>query len=165
VGEWPDVDFDRSGLHGGLAGVVVARQERRHRVTVCGFLVDTYCLGLKNTVGPRSMASGDLDAFVAYYFDAHGEPPLPVGLDLVQHLVFGAVEYARGLGFEPHPTSTWSLGILGIGRHSARSRSAAMANPCTSRARGTTPPRSRPPSTAPSGKATTTTFFRPMVSP
>ena len=43
--EWPDVDFDRSGLHGGLASVIVARQERRQRVTVCGYLVDTYCLG------------------------------------------------------------------------------------------------------------------------
>jgi hypothetical protein len=111
--EWPDVDFDRSRLHGGLASVVVARQERRHRVTVCGYLVDTYCLGLKNAVGPRSMAAGDLEAFVAYYFDAHGEPPLPVGLDLVQHLVFGAVEYARGLGFEPHPDFDLVAGHLG----------------------------------------------------
>lgn len=58
--EWPDVDFDQSELHGGLANVVVARQERRHRVRVCGYLVDTYCLGLKNTLGPRSMATGDL---------------------------------------------------------------------------------------------------------
>jgi len=111
--EWPDVDFDRSELHGGLANVVVARQERRHRVTVCGYLVDTYCLGLKNTLGPRSMAAGDLDAFVAFYFDAHGEPALPVGLDLVQHLVFGGVEYARGLGFEPHPDVDLVAGHLG----------------------------------------------------
>jgi hypothetical protein len=111
--EWPDVDVERSGLPGGLAGVVVARRERRHRVTACGYLVDTYCLGLKNCLGPRSMGSGDLDAFVAFYFDAHGEPPMPVGLDLVQHLIFGAVEYARGLGFEPHPDFDLVAGHLG----------------------------------------------------
>jgi hypothetical protein len=101
--EWPDVDFDRTALHGGLASVLVAREDRRRgRVEVCGYLVDTHCLGLKNTVGPRTMAAGALDAFVADYFEAHSGPPLPVGLDLVQHLVFGAIEYARSLGFEPH---------------------------------------------------------------
>ncbi|WP_051808447.1 hypothetical protein [Actinoplanes subtropicus] len=163
--EWPDVDFDRSDLHGGLANVVVARQERRDRVTVCGYLVDTFCLGLKNTLGPRSMAAGDLDAFVAFYFDAHDEPPLPVGLDLVQHLVFGGIEYARAWDSSRTPTSTWSPGISANGRHPAQSRSAATASPCTSRAHGTTPPRSRPPSTAPSGKATTTTFCGPTLSP
>jgi hypothetical protein len=111
--EWPDADFDRSELPGGLVGVVVARQERRHRVTVCGYLVDTYCLGLKNALPPRSIAAGDLDAFVADYFVAHGEPPLPVELDLVQHLVFGAIDYARGLGFEPHPDFALVAGQLG----------------------------------------------------
>jgi hypothetical protein len=100
--QWPDVDFDRSKLHGGLASVLVAREDRRrHRVEVCGYLVDTHCLGLKNTVGPKTVAAGALDTFVADYVAAHDGPPLPVGLDLVQHLVFGAIEYARGLGFEP----------------------------------------------------------------
>lgn len=113
--EWSDADADVDGseLDGGLASVVVARQERRNRVTACGYLVDTYCLGVKNALGPRSMAAGDLDAFVADYFDAHGEPPLQVGLDLVQHLVFGAMEYARGLGFEPHPDFGPAAGHLG----------------------------------------------------
>jgi len=109
--EWSDVDVDRSDLDGGLASV--ARHERRNRVTVCGYLVDTYCLGVKNALGPRAMAADDLDAFVADYFDAHGEPPLLVGLDLVQHLVFGAVEYDRGLGFEPHPDFGQAAGHLG----------------------------------------------------
>ncbi len=111
--EWPEVDFDHSELCGGLVSVLVAREERRNRVEVCGYLVDTHCLGVKNTVGPRSMAASALEAFVADYFDAHGEPPLPVGLDLVQHLVFGAVEYARGLGFEPATDFDLVAGHLG----------------------------------------------------
>jgi hypothetical protein len=32
---------------GGLAGVMVARRERASRVTVCGFLVDVHCLGVR----------------------------------------------------------------------------------------------------------------------
>ena len=33
----------------------------------------------------------------------HGPTTLPCRLELARHLVFGAVDYARGLGFEPHP--------------------------------------------------------------
>src|SRR6266508_1099235 len=47
---WPD--RPGSGREGsGLAGVVVARERPRgggDRVSVCGWLVDTYCLGVKD---------------------------------------------------------------------------------------------------------------------
>jgi hypothetical protein len=88
------------------------------------------------------MAAGALDAFVADYFAAHDGPPLPVGLDLAQHLVFGAIEYARSLGFEPHRDLDLVVDHLGSGPRAPRSPSAATGSPCTARVRGTTPPRS-----------------------
>src|SRR5215211_631255 len=42
-----------------------------------------------------------------------GTSPLPAPLDLAQHLVFGAVDYARGLGFEPAPGFEATTGHLG----------------------------------------------------
>jgi hypothetical protein len=39
--------------------------------------------------------------------------PLAAPLELAQHLVFGAIEYARGLGFEPHPDFEACAGHLG----------------------------------------------------
>jgi hypothetical protein len=35
-------------------------------------------------------------------FAGYDELAVPVPLELAQHLVFGAVEFARGPGFEPH---------------------------------------------------------------
>jgi hypothetical protein len=52
--EWPDVEtVDAQAL--GLVSVLVTRRERYGRVRLCGWLVDVYCLGVKNVVGPRAM--------------------------------------------------------------------------------------------------------------
>ena len=50
--EWPDVDVADPGAQG-LVSVLVTRQERYGRVGVCGWLVDVWCLGVKDVVGPR----------------------------------------------------------------------------------------------------------------
>jgi len=98
--DWPDTSTPDPGVSG-LASVLVARRARHDKVSACGWLVDAYCLGVKDTVGPRAMDQSDLAAFIRSYFAAYPGPPLPAPLDLAQHLVFGAVAYAHGLGFEP----------------------------------------------------------------
>src|SRR5262249_47967668 len=57
----------------------------------------------KDGLGPRVVASRNMPEFVRSYFHAYDAPPLRVPLDLAQHIVFGAIEYARGLGFNPAP--------------------------------------------------------------
>ena len=57
--EWADVPPPEDGMTG-LAAVVVARRHRPQRVSVCGYLVDTFCLGVKNTLGPELMHERDL---------------------------------------------------------------------------------------------------------
>jgi hypothetical protein len=85
----------------GLVRVLIARRERGSRAIVCGFLVDAYCLGVKNAVGPNPMPVSAVDSFRGKFF--RGFADMPVSVDLAQYLVHGAVAYARGLGFEPHP--------------------------------------------------------------
>jgi len=99
--EWPGLDDDVDSP-GGLVSVLVARRHRYDKVAVCGYLVDVHCLGVKNTMGPEFMDEVDVIAFRRYFFDAH-EDHLVAPLDLAQHLVLGGVDYARALGFEPHP--------------------------------------------------------------
>ena len=82
---------------------LVARAERHDGVSVCGYLVDTFCLGVKNVVGPQRLRRRDLSSFVRTYFMAFPAPPLPAPIELAQHLVLGAVAYAERLGFAPHP--------------------------------------------------------------
>jgi hypothetical protein len=110
--DWPGQVGDRAE-RSGIAAVLVARERRAGKVSVCGYLVDTYCLGVKNTLGPRNLNDWALRSFVREYFGAFEGDSVAAPLELAQHLVFGAVEYARGLGFEPHPDFGAATAYLG----------------------------------------------------
>ncbi len=112
--EWRDIE-DPDQSTGGMALVLVARRHRTNRVSVCGYLVDTHCLGLKNVLGPHIMGDRDLPAFLHVFFDAYEAAgrPLRVPLELARHLVYGGIEAARRLGFEPHPDFPDVAGHLG----------------------------------------------------
>ena len=111
---WPEVPHEKSHPGGGIVAALVAREHRHDSVSVCVYLVDVYCLGVKNAVPPRVMPTRDLATFRANAFSGYesGEP-VAAPLDLVQHLVFGAVDYARTLGFEPHADLAPAAGHLG----------------------------------------------------
>ncbi|MEU1449151.1 hypothetical protein ACFWBS_42945 [Streptomyces mirabilis] len=109
-----DPFHDREDLGtGGFAQVLLARQERASRVTVCGFLVDVYCLGVKNVTGPEMMGAGSLQAYARSYYSAFDHPPLSIGVEQAQAIVHGAVAYARALGFEPAAGFDAAAGHLG----------------------------------------------------
>lgn len=99
---WDDVDLGPDGP-AGIVIVLVARRTRHDRVRLCGYLVDTFCLGVKNTIGPLEMRSRELPSFVRTSFTAFPAPPLRAPIELAQHLVHGAVRFAAGLGLDPHP--------------------------------------------------------------
>jgi hypothetical protein len=112
--DWPDVAIPDGGPEG-VACVVVARRHRRQQVSVCGYLVDVYCLGVKNALGPQIMNERDLPAFLHRFFTPFDKvsPPLAAPLELARHLVWGAVDYAGQLGFEPAPDFELAAGHLG----------------------------------------------------
>jgi hypothetical protein len=99
---WDDVDLGPDGP-AGIALVLVARAGRGDRVSVCGYLVDTFCLGVKDVIGPELMRKRQLASFARAYFMAFPGRGLRAPLELAQHLVHGAVAFAAGLGFAPHP--------------------------------------------------------------
>ena len=98
---------------GGLAGMMVARADRSSRVTVCGWLVDVFCLGVKDTLGPQTISTSALFEHSRRFFSAFGTPPRTVPVELAQTLLHGAVAYARSFGFEPHPDFAATLPYLG----------------------------------------------------
>lgn len=99
---WADGAAQEDSTSGGLASVVVAREHGWDKVSVCGYLVDVYCLGVKNAHGPEIGDELDLRRFRERYFSAYADGFQEAPFELAQHLVLGAVDYARGLGFEPH---------------------------------------------------------------
>jgi hypothetical protein len=99
--DWSDGASAESGARG-LVNVLVARRHRYGNVVVCGYLVDVFCLGVKDSLGPKTMSELEWRAFVPRYFQAFDDPPLAAPIELAQCLVHGAVAYAHSLGFEPH---------------------------------------------------------------
>ncbi|WP_093699140.1 hypothetical protein [Streptomyces sp. 2231.1] len=113
--EWAAQDSTASeeAIGAGFAQLLVARRERASRVTVTGVLVDVYCLGVKNVIEPHTMGAGSLEAHRRSYYSAFEEPSLPIGIEQAQAIAYGAVAYARELGFEPAPGFTQAADLLG----------------------------------------------------
>jgi hypothetical protein len=109
---WNDVDLGPDGP-AGIVLVLVARAGRGDKVSVCGYLADTFCLGVKDVFGPELMSRRKLPAVVRRYFTAFPGPALRAPLELAQHVVHGAVAFAAGLGFEAPSAFAAARGHLG----------------------------------------------------
>lgn len=111
--DWPgSAPSERTG-HSGLVTVLVARDRGGSRAGVCSYLVDTWCLGVKNAAGPQSMDRRRLSGFVQQVFSTWDEPAERVPLELGRQIVYGAIAFARELGFEPHPDFARAAKYLG----------------------------------------------------
>ena len=82
--------------------MLVARDRGGSTAGVCFTLVDTWCLGVKDAAGPRPVDRRRLGGFIQQIFSAWDEPAVQVPLELGRQIVYGAIGYARELGFEPH---------------------------------------------------------------
>lgn len=110
--DWPGAS-GADTPEGGLVAVLVARRHRYDKISVCGYLVDVYCLGVKNALGPEIMAERGLIAHRQMSFDVFAGGGVRAPLELAQQLVFGGVEHARRLGFAPHEDFAAVEGHLG----------------------------------------------------
>jgi hypothetical protein len=84
----------------GLGGVLLSRELPNGEVAFGHFLVDLSCMGVKDVFG-RVVSRAEYNRFVDEVND-HYELLQATPAD-ARNLVEGAVEYAQGLGLEPHP--------------------------------------------------------------
>lgn len=116
--EW--VGYDRPSAdaeRGGLVAVLVARHRvHASKAQVVGFLLDVWCLGVKDAHPGDSMSHTELAEFRQLYFNTF-ESYLQVPAGLARDLVFGSVAYARGLDFEPHEDFETAADVLGRPRN------------------------------------------------
>ncbi|MET7420535.1 hypothetical protein [Dactylosporangium sp. NPDC005555] len=121
--DWIDDDnLPALAMGAGLPSVAVVREHSDDEVSVCGYLVDTYCLGVKNALPANMVDRRDLGPFLADYFGSYDGEPLAAPIELARHLVFGAVDYARTLGFDPHPDFSIAKSHLGTWQPPSRIR-------------------------------------------
>ena len=107
--ERPDAVADTPGL----AAVLVARSAGRDTVSACGYLVDLYCLGVKDVIGPRILNDQQHAQFTRTFFAGYRQPPISAPIELAQQLVLGSARFARALGFDAAPGFDAVRGHLG----------------------------------------------------
>ncbi len=111
--DWPGLPAGRSKGCDGLATIVVAYEAPGFKVSACAYIVDVFCLGVKDAFGPRVFSRRRLGEFLGDIYRSYADAPVPAPPDLARHVVFGAIAHARGLGFEPHADFGAAAGHLG----------------------------------------------------
>ena len=111
----------------GLARIVVTRSQNDGRAIVGVYLVDIFCLGVKNAFCNEGLARRQIeDELLPRYYQ--NEEPTRIGINYAKEIIYGAVDYARSLGFEPHPDFELSRHVLGTEEFS-RTRSLQFGGP------------------------------------
>jgi hypothetical protein len=92
-------DMDPSN---GFAIVTVSRQVGFNRIELGTYLVDIWCLGVKDAVELRTVDPTRYRDFVDYAYAKFPDGYTEISLEMAQAIVFGAEQYAAELGFQPH---------------------------------------------------------------
>ncbi|ASC71358.1 uncharacterized protein XM38_023100 [Halomicronema hongdechloris C2206] len=98
---------------GGLAQVFVVRREGM-RYLVASYLVDYWCLGVKDAMGPQRLNQTQYTAMVEKAYDNFHQSSRVISLAQAQAVVLGAVDYAARLGLAPHPGFEQARSHLGV---------------------------------------------------
>jgi len=90
----------RGWKEAGMAPVVIARRQDEEHVLFANIEVDLYCLGVKDAF---ANASFTLSRFERELPKMCATKPEKISIELAHEIVYGGLEYAKKLGFEPHP--------------------------------------------------------------
>lgn len=83
----------------GMTPVIVARRQEADRVIYASFLVDFYCLGVKDAYWRSGISEKAFQRSLPEL--CFGEPE-PCDPGFAHELIYGSIEFARKYGFEPH---------------------------------------------------------------
>jgi hypothetical protein len=85
----------------GMAQVIVLRQES-NRYLWCSYLVDYWCLGVKDAMGPRKIDRSTFEEMLGGISERFGQEFREITLEQAQAVIFGAIDYAAKFGLQPH---------------------------------------------------------------
>lgn len=95
----------------GMGALSVARLAPDGRIAVAAFLLDIYCLGVKNA--PHAILSGSAyEEFIAGLMASTDGAARSVGPSYGRKLLEQLVAWSRNLGFQPHPDYAGAVRIL-----------------------------------------------------
>jgi hypothetical protein len=85
----------------GMGYVIVSRQRSNGQIVFVNFLVDKYCLGVKD-IFFDIMEEEDYTSMIEEMHERDDTNLVDAEPNHIYNLVYGAVEYAEDLGFQPH---------------------------------------------------------------
>ena len=102
--------IDKEWQDRGLAQILFSRRQPNNKLIFGVYLVDIYCLGLKNTYCHANFSLEEYQDLKNKAFKETILVPYPPGK--VCKIIFGAIEYARRLGFKPQKDFDLSQFVL-----------------------------------------------------
>ena len=95
----------------GLVEVLVAREQPDGDICFGVYLVDTFCLGLKNTFANADFSRSRYLSEIRNKVFRAGKP-VECSLELAQQMIYQSIEYAEQFGFEPEKDFALSQYLL-----------------------------------------------------
>jgi hypothetical protein len=80
----------------GIANIIVSREHINGNITVCFYLVDLLCLGVKDTFFRFNISKWEYDEMIKKYTE--NMPMSVVEYNLVHNIIFAALEFAEEIG-------------------------------------------------------------------
>lgn len=87
----------------GIANIIIARSHVNGNITVCFYLVDIFCLGVKNTHYRFNISKEEYQDMVNQSSDME---PISISYAFMHNIIYAAVEFADEYGFKPHKDFT-----------------------------------------------------------
>ena len=103
--------INRSWREKGLVTILIARRQPNGRIAFGVFLVDVYCLGLKNTFWNGDFTISEYDWGVRGRMVSENDL-VACPLDLAHAIIYGGIEYAEQFGFKPNKDFKMSQYLL-----------------------------------------------------
>lgn len=85
----------------GMASVAIIREKQSGKYILGLYMLDVFCLGVKNTSYWHNSDDEELEEIIEKVYSRQGRN-IEISADFAQNLVYGALEYAEDLGFQPH---------------------------------------------------------------
>jgi hypothetical protein len=109
---WPihECIINESWKKYGLANIVVSRLQPNKRIVFGSYLVDVFCLGLKDTFCNADFTKSEFEEFKEKFY--RESPPIICSHSSAHTIIYGGIEFASSLGFKPHEDFSLSRYIL-----------------------------------------------------
>jgi hypothetical protein len=105
------ITADWAASQDGLMVVIVTREQPDGLLVWGSYLLDTWCLGLKDTMGDANFTQHDmeLELFTGLYPD---KPPAECPPELAHQMIYGAIDFAAQFDFQPQRDFRFTKHIL-----------------------------------------------------